>query len=48
MLSNQKILVSNTFSPRLEAIRGVAALMVALCHSMMALLLITPIDQWLK
>ncbi len=48
MSSDQKQPLSNTFSPRLEAIRGIAALMVALCHSMAALVLITPTDQWLK
>jgi exopolysaccharide production protein ExoZ len=36
------------FSPRLEAIRGIAALMVALSHSMGAVLLTTPVDHWLK
>ncbi len=38
----------NQFSPRLEAIRGIAALMVALSHSMGAILLTTPGDHWLK
>jgi len=48
MSSDQKSLLSNTFSPRLEAIRGIAALMVALCHSMGAVLLLTPTDHWLR
>ncbi|MDI1291839.1 MAG: acyltransferase [Methylobacter sp.] len=43
-----QIILTNQFSPRLEAIRGLAALMVALFHSMGAVLLTTPVDHWLK
>lgn len=42
----------NRFSPRLEAIRGIAALMVALMvalsHSLGAVFLTTPADHWFK